>query len=176
MTRIARACLAENLGWGRNGILSSQAGVSGCNRHRRRIHRQDRAHQALIVCALECLLPGHHLVEHRPKSPNIGPRIRLFAAELLRRHVLQESFKAENFLCMLGLSITPATSFKISWLTQSSIRPRHAKSRHTPDGPSLRPAPWRKTIQSKTTLSFFKAGGKESPRGRRRIAGSIRHR
>jgi hypothetical protein len=56
---------------------------------RLRLVAQDRRDERRLRRPRKCLLPGRHLVEHRPQSEDVRPRIRLLPLELFRRHVLE---------------------------------------------------------------------------------------
>ena len=71
---------------------SSAGGVIGCDaRDRRRLVVHDRADEARLALAVERLLAGRHLVEHRAEREEVAARVRLAALELLGRHVLERA-------------------------------------------------------------------------------------
>jgi hypothetical protein len=52
---------------------------------------ENRGDEAGLALALECPLPGGHLVDDRAEREEVRARIRLFAFDLLRRHVLKRA-------------------------------------------------------------------------------------
>ncbi len=57
----------------------------------RRLPVQNRVEHHRRRLALERLAPGGHLIEHQPEREKIGAGVELFAARLLRRHVVDRA-------------------------------------------------------------------------------------
>ena len=79
-----RATLAQRFA---DNLLKLSGCVRDVTRERGRLFLKNGRHRLFWCVAGEWRMPCHHLVKYHAETPDIGARINMRAARLLRRHI-----------------------------------------------------------------------------------------